>query len=564
MHFTFRFTPLALAAVLSLAGCGGDPSAATSATEVASQTFPTGLSVGTPTELSAATQTASIAPWDGLRYASDFGRAAWTALWKGDTRTLAQLATALIPAGRAHAAEAMESDVKAQAVMIEKVLNGDASVSLANVLDLGRLFHGSNNASCYGPTLAYSNHENASGGQPAAGTLPSGDLGLWTATQGATQPCIAAQLNSRVGGVKGRTKQGLLLMAVMRLTVANNSLTMPTAGDSIDLKSELQATLSAVPAFATVTVDAATLALDSAGAVYTYRLAVSNGSGPAARSGEVILKHTPGASATAYSGVMQVAGFHLSNDAAFGCTDQVDGALFKVANVSTLKYSRAGAAVEFGSRDAHYCGHATSTASTNYAADVATFTSDGQLDPATKLTGNARGLTLGWRGNFTRFAGAYDRVNVDGNFLFAWQAGTGDGNSRALAAHVDYNSTTGTRTLEGYFAFAGDVATTDGSLLGMICNWAGPGNSHTPTARFQSQTATLASSASEYTLATSKITYAPTNSCSSTTTAYDVNVNGTIAGGEGVGTTNDLDVPAGANSVQQEIESRGFAKPALF
>jgi hypothetical protein len=565
MHFTFRFTPVALAAALSLAGCGGDPSTATTTTAAASETFPTGLSVGTPTELSATTQTSSIAPWNGVRYAADLGRAAWTALWKGDTRTLAQLATALVPAGRAHAADAVESDVKAQAVVIEKVLNGDTSVSLASVLDLGLLFHGSNNASCYGPTLAYSSHQDASGGQPAAGTLPSGDLGLWTATQGAAnKPCVAAQLNARVAGVKGRTKQGLLLMAVMRLAVVNNSLTMPGAGNSIDLKSVLQSTLSAVPAFATVTVDAATIALDSAGTLYTYRLALSNGSGASARSGEVILKHTPGSSATAYSGVMQVAGFHLSNDAAFGCTDQVEGALYKVANVSTLKYSRAGSEIEFGSRDAHYCGHQSSTTSTNYAADVATFTSDGQLDPAAKLTGNARGATLGWRGNFTRFAGAYDRVDVDGNFLFTWQAGTGDGNSRALAAHVDYNSSTSTRILSGYFGFAGDVATTNGSLLGMICNWAGPGNNHTPVARFQSQTATLASSATEYTLAASKIAYAPTNSCSSTTTAYDVNVNGTIAAGEGVGTTSDLDVPAGANSVQQEIESRGFAKPALF
>jgi len=563
MQFTFRFTPVALAAALSLAACGGDPSTATT-TATSSDTFPTGLSVGTPTELSAATQTASIAPWNGMRYAADFGRAAWTALWKGDTRTLAQLATALVPVSRAHAADAVESEIKAQAVVIDKVLNGDTSISLASVLNLGVIFQGSNNASCYGPTLAYSTHQDASGGQPAAGTLPSGDLGLWTATQGATQPCIAAQLNARVAGVKGRTKQGLLLMAVMRLAVANNSLTMPAAGNSIDLKSVLQTTLSAVPAFAAVTVDAATLALDSAGTMYTYRLALSTGSGATARSGEVILKHTPGGSATAYSGVMQVAGFHLSNDNAFGCTDHVDGALFKVANVSTLKYSRAGSAVEFGSRDAHYCGHASSTASSNYAADVATFTSDGQLDPSIKLTSIVRGATLGWRGNFTRFAGAYDRVNVDGNFLFAWQAGTGDGNSRSLAAHVDYNSSTSTRTLSGYFGFAGDVATTNGSLLGMICNWAGPGNSHTPAARFQSQTATLASSATAYTLATSKITYAPTNTCSSTTTAYDVNVNGTIAAGEGVGTTNDLDVPTGANTVQQEIELRGFVKPSLF
>jgi hypothetical protein len=43
-----------------------------------------------------------------------------------------------------------------------------------------------------------------------------------------------------------------------------------------------------------------------------------------------------------------------------------------------------------------------------------------------------------------------------------------------------------------------------------------------------------------------------------------VNVDGTIGAGEGVGTTTDLDVPSGAYTVQQEIESRGFVKPALF
>ncbi|MBC7957002.1 MAG: hypothetical protein H7Y33_14170, partial [Cytophagales bacterium] len=493
-------------------------------------------------------------------------RATWAALSQGDTRTLSRLATALVPASRAHAATAVEPDLKGDTTVIDKLFSGDTSVTLGTALNLNALFNGSNNANCYGPSLAYSSHENFVSGMPAAaGTLPSGDLGLWTATEAGGKPCVAAELNARVSGVKGRVKHGLRLMAVMRLTVAKSSLTMPAAGGSLNMQAELQSTLSAVPALSGVTVNAATIALDSGGAIYTYRLLVSQGTGTSATSGEVILKHTPGGSHTAYSGVMQVAGFHLSTDPAFSCSDEVDGATgrYKVAQVSTVKYSRNGAAINFGSRDGQYCGHASGSSS-NHAAQVASFTGDGQLDPTVKISGNTRSGGTGWRAGFTRFAGSFDKDTVAGDFLFAWQAGTGDGNARGLAVHADYNSATEARALNGYFAFTGDVATSDGSLLGMICNWAGPGNSHTPASKFQSQTATLSASATDYALGASKITYAPTTSCSSTTTSFDVDVSGSIASGEGVGTVADLDTPSGANTVQQEIELRGFAKPSLF
>jgi hypothetical protein len=62
----------------------------------------------------------------------------------------------------------------------------------------------------------------------------------------------------------------------------------------------------------------------------------------------------------------------------------------------------------------------------------------------------------------------------------------------------------------------------------------------------------------------SKITYAPTNSCNSTTTQFDANVDQTLTAAEGVGTVNNLDVPGGTNTVQQEIEGRGFLSPALY
>ncbi len=141
-----------------------------------------------------------------------------------------------------------------------------------------------------------------------------------------------------------------------------------------------------------------------------------------------------------------------------------------------------------------------------------------------------------------------------------------DNATRMLAVSSGYNSATDTRTLSGYFAFGADIATSNGALEGMICNWAGPGNRHTPQASFQSQVASHIGSATRFSVASggSKISYAPTNSCSSGSTSFDLDSNGTLASGEGVGTCNGLDVPSGTNTVQQEIAARGFVKPGLF
>jgi hypothetical protein len=566
-----RLAPLAWAAALALGGCGGnvnDAPAGTSSTAAVADSFPTGLSVGVPTDISAtATASSSGAQVSGLERTRDFGRALWAAAANRDGRTLARLASAVVPVGSALAGTVVEPGLKAEAAMIEKLASGTAGVSLADVLNLGHLFGDGRNASCYGPNMLYASHDDGADFVPAQ--LPGGDLGLWLATEGSTsQPCVAAQINARVSGIKGRTRQGLLMMAVMRRAAT----TLPAAGATEDIQTAMQAVFAAVPALAAVTVDAATVALATDGTVYTYRLVISTGSGAAAVSGEVLLKHTPGASRTAYSGILQVAGFHLSNDAAFSCTDETDTATgrFKVAQVSTLRYSRDADAIEFGSRDGKYCGHASAADATspgNFAAQVASFTGDGQIDPAVKLggSGTLRAGAKGWRAGFTRFAGAYNKTTVAGDFLFAWQAGPNDSHARAMAAHADFNSATEVRTLDGYFAFSADVGTTDGALLGMVCNWAGPGNNHVPAAKFQSQTATLTASATEYALGSSRITYAPTRSCSaSATMRFDANADATLAAGEGASTVDALDVPTGARTVQQEIDARGFSKPAMF
>jgi hypothetical protein len=557
------------------AGAGGGAGTAgpLTASEAALETFPSGLAIGSPARVKLAGAKAERPRQSRpgfLRYLTDYVRASWQAMTHRDTGTLAQLVSQLIPVSAARAASADQLELKALAGSVDSVLAGDPMASLDSVIDLNRLFGGGGNANCYGPSMAYAHHENAGSPGMESGMLPGGDLGMWLEYEMGMQPCVAAQLSRRIDGVKGQAMQGLLLMAAMRHSVETTSgLAMPAAGASTDLATAFEAVLHKSPKFAQVELRAATIALDAGGTTYTYRLVLDTGAmSTEEKVAEIVMRHVPGASESAYDGVMQVAAFSLSGDAARGCMDAKDGAtsMFQVADVSSVRYTRNGDKLSFSSRAGNYCGHPSSASSTAYAAEVATFTTDGELDASVKLSSPTRGTTKGWLGNFSRFAGDYDLDTVDGDFLYAWQAGPMDGSSRSLALDVQYNTATELRTLQGFFGFAGDIATTDGTLLGMICNWAGPGNNHTPQPMFQSQTATMTAGATEFTIASggSKLNYAPTNSCSSTTTEFDRNLSKTIETGEGAGMTNELDKPAVGKSVQQEIESRGFAIPALY
>jgi hypothetical protein len=551
-----RLRPLsALAVCLLVSACGGGGSSETasallavvptlpgsaSASVTASESFPTGLVVASPTELTAGSATA----------ASTTARALAAPMGAG--------------AGRAELTD--------MAARIEAVLAGDTTVSLAGLVSFGNLFQQGGNAGCYGPQMLYANHEDGSGTE--SGLLPGGDLGLWLPTDASSsQPCVVAQLNERTSGVKHKTRQGLLLMAAMRATIAGSGglLAMPAAGFRTDLTAPFSTVLAALPALTGLTVHAATVALDPFGKTYTYRLAVSKGTGASARSGEIVLKHRPGASATAYSGVLRVTGFDLGTDAAFGCSDRMSGGRYQRAHVTTVRYSRLADQIDFGARSGQYCGAPADLADADHAGQVASFTAAGELDPAVQLAAGApasavvAGTSTGWRGSFDRFGGSYDRSTGAGQFLYAWQAGTGDSHARALAATTTYDSGTDTRTVQGYFAFGADLATTDGSLLGMVCNWAGPGNRHTPAALFQSQTATLTGTAAAFVATASRLTYAPTTACSATTTLFDANADGTLAAGEGLGTLHALDAPVSPSvSVQGELTSRGYRQPGYF
>jgi len=569
-----------VALLMGLVACGGGgsggggevagppPAPAPAPALSTTNTFPVGLAVATPGDLTTGATFAQLpAPW---RVALGFGREAAAAAAAGDGRALVRLLARSAPFASAHAGLSGTPSLLATADLLKKVLDSDATVSVASLIDLEGLFGvAGTDANCYGPKVKYASHQDAGSG-PSSGELPSGDVGMWLATEPDGQPCVLAEMSRRMAGSRRQGMQGLLVAAVMRRTIASTSgLAMPAAGATTDLTTALQPVLAAAMPTTSVTVVSATLALNATSTTYTYRLVLTNGlSGASAKRGEIILRHSPGGSSTAYSGTLEIAGFTLGSDPVFGCSDQVDSAtsLYKVARASSLKYSRNGNDMSFSSRMAAYCGH-PSGSGTRDAAQVATFTSDNQLDPRVGLPSGAppvpRGSTLGWRGDFARYAADYAVTTGAGTFQLAWQAGSTDGHSRSLVARTQ--ALAAGMTVAGSFAYADDIATTTGTLLGMICNWAGPGNRHTPITRFQSQAAAQAGSSGAYALADSKITYAPTNSCSSTTTSFDVNADGTLAAGEGVGTATALDGLTGTSvTVDQEMRSRGLLTPSMF
>lgn len=582
-HHPWRLSISALALAI-LAACGGGGSGGTTSTSNSGgstslpSAFPSGVTVSSPASLDSSGNVVASSerhptrirlPWSTR--VADWSRTMWQAIQTQDTHTAGHLLLKLLPMSNAWAATSKVPEGVVVASEIDAVAKGSLPLSHPGLLNLGHLFGGGSvNTQCFGPSVAYTNHDNYVSGPNQSGTLPSGDLGLWTADNTdshGTQPCATATLNDKLEGSKRQMRQAMLLMAgIRRLIASSGSLSMPAANQTTDVQSALATVLSGIAPG--VSVDAATVSLNNLGTVYTYRLALSAGSGASAKQGEVVVQHTPGASATQYAGIVQITASQLGSDSAFGCSDQIDSgtSLYKVATVSTIRYDKNGTDLDVGARSANYCG-APAPSSSSYIDDIAELDGNGMLDFSVDLGGNnARGSIKGWRGNASRFSASLDTATQAGDFSYIWQAGNLDSHARGFAVHSSYNSSTEARTLDAFYAYTQSIAATNGDMLGMLCNWAGPGNNHTPVNYFQSQRATLSSSASIWTRTASHIAYAPTVSCNSGSgMRYDADGNTTIDTLEGQSVTNDLDtLSLGNANVADELSSRGYNKPNLF
>jgi hypothetical protein len=538
-----RWLPLAMAAA-GLAACGGGSSpnsgSNSSTSSTATAAFPSGLSLASPTEIdSETTQQASASP-----------------LLEGLMRALAHVR--ILP--EAHAATTPASAFAARAQRIDALLNGSVPV-LGTLIKPARLVQTETDAPCYGPAVKYlgATHPNG-GGTAADGQLPPGDLGLWEATDTTSgHACAAAQLNARMQGAAQRSTQGLRMLAVLARQAAASSGGLPAAGAAaLDLTASM-------PAITGLSFGKATIQQTVAGTyAYDIQATFTDPATSVTHRIDMRLTHTTTTPSEVFNGLFQYAitGKFTGGNCPGG-PGQHD-----VTWVGTLKYGKTSSTqLDLSHRSGMYCGAGTVAGS--LATDRgATYATDGQLDPSSKL---ALGTGKGWGNNFSRFAATLNPSTEAGSYVYVWQAGPGDSHGRTL--QVTLQQQLAGKVAVAHFGFGADIAAaTDGGLIqGMFCNWAGPGHGPKGLANLapyaQRQQMTLGASA--WTASSSNILYAPTNSCVDTTSAsawLDRNLDNTIDGSDTplniTGTETNFLIGKGTSP---DIKSAiGFTVPSMY
>lgn len=351
--------------------------------------------------------------------------------------------------------------------------------------DPGMLIRPSRNAKCYGPHVTFEGHPDATDSTSAIGSLPHGDVGMWTDIDAPTgEACSAAQINAGLDSV-GRVSTGALMgLASLVCTAHVNKKSIDES--NLDLLTDMNALGMPHVTFKTALIK-------KEGSKYKYSLAFDFTPKDMPHNISVEMEHSPGAVTEAYNGNVwyRVKGPHT--DMHSRCPEG------KGARLGTLKYDRQ-TANELGVevRSGEYCGDADGRGA------------DGSLDAANKQTLENNG---GWQNMFSILKGDYNPKALTGDYSYAWQAGTHDGHSRSFSMKVgqDGEKTTG----EAYFGYGDDIAGFAG-IKGFICNWAGPHgplvNAHDYKPFVQSQKIERTGTG-KFTVVESHIKYAPTIAC---------------------------------------------------
>ncbi|MDO8462029.1 MAG: hypothetical protein Q7S98_04115 [Deltaproteobacteria bacterium] len=381
------------------------------------------------------------------------------------------------------------------------------------------------NALCYGPTITYSAHPDALVGTPSAGSLPSGDTGMWIATETSSgEACVASKMNSLIGEVKNNLDLMRKMTAAFLCQAKFDSLALPEAGKSVDL------TASAKKVFArdasttqfNATVTLARDATDKAGRpIYTATMTGTMSAG----SFQATIKHIPEDDAnTNYSGLFSlVVALKSSTNIPLGNCTTADGG---IVDAMSIRYNKSSSNLKMLFKRAGFCGADTS---------VKVFDTNNEVD-----------YSLSWKNNAHYAIFGLNSSDGTGDVAHAWQAGNADDNARVLNVTV---STSGSTTSGcGYFGYGPKLQSTSGlaTISKMICNWAGPGNSHTGVLKAQRQcftkdtTGKFVTDTSTSATKSLAITYSPNNSCSkSPATAADFTYTANTPAGNQVVATSD-------------------------
>lgn len=395
---------------------------------------------------------------------------------------------------------------------IDALLSG--VTPLKNLFTPELLYRTANDALCYGPALLY--HNLPDGVTPNSGTLPPGDLGIWQETDILTgHACVAAQLNSRMQGIRDRSTAGLMVLASMIDRIYSKGGTLPTAGSSIDLTVDMNAL--SIP---NITFNSMTLSRDTS-SKWLYNVDFDYTRRSSTYNAKMQLTHNPSGSGSSYNGVIQ---YQIQDSLPGGnCMALPSGT--NITRQGSVVYERISAdQMRVEAREADFCGHGGMSGS---------YLADGRLDPADKL--DAAANSDGWGNNFNQLAAEYKLSNLSGKYAYVWQAGPNDSHSRVFNMGVnDLTPLDG----EAWFGYGTQIDNptglgTVGQITGFICNWAGPGSSHMEQEYAQRQFFHYNSTTGkvEVVAGGSDITYAPTNACTydgSGTFQYDRNLDSTL------------------------------------
>ncbi|MFQ5559302.1 MAG: hypothetical protein ACE5FU_01775 [Nitrospinota bacterium] len=345
---------------------------------------------------------------------------------------------------------------------------------------------------CYGPALDYQNHPD---GPPWDGQLPTGDLGIWSSTQGGTEACTAAKINALIENTATKVDNQMLLAASMLCLMKRAGTALPlTDGASVTMTTELNTAIQVNNP--SVTISLAKLenlanVTDSGTSRDVFKLSITSSDSSGANVVSTsFMKHMPTSSSNStFKGRLWA---ELSGASGAGDKDAY-AILYEKASASSMKYRMVSAA---------YQGATSATT---------IFDSDGDID-----------VTGGWTGNIAQGIINLDPSTGLGNFSYSWQAGTGDDKARI------FNGFTQSASGCGFFGYGGRFDNTAGTrsdnvIDGFICNWAGPGNDHsmaTTANKAQKQCMTVDSATGVFgvNLAKENITYSPTVSCNRTGT----------------------------------------------
>ncbi|PLX69357.1 MAG: hypothetical protein C0603_00065 [Denitrovibrio sp.] len=367
-------------------------------------------------------------------------------------------------------------------------------------------------APCYGPTLDYENHPDSPGGT-ADGQLPSGDLGIWKETNAATtEACSAAQMNARMEGIGNKSYAAFTALASMICVdlVGGYGIPSESTNDIVADMNNMATSASLDASFTTATIAHSTVGTQDE-FIYTLEYSYTDAFSDVYPMTMVVTHRSD--SSGDYTGRFQYK-FDLDTNA--GNCPSISGNTPQTVAGSVL-YARTGSDFAIDARYANFCGNG-----------AAGFDS-GVVSPSDKY--DATTNPDGWGDNFNRFVVAFAESTYLGEYTYSWQAGLNDMNTRVLNIAVTEDATTGDKEGEAWFGYGADVSTSDNSIGGFICNWAGPGNSHTYSTNIQYQSLLQNSTTDIFEPVTSFITYAPTVSCddADNTFVYDTDADGDLA-----------------------------------